>query len=109
MQPDSSNFETPAGRLWCPGTLAPRQKAAMTEVDTGIAIPLPGDDDAPLPLTETHATTEPRRALSDEVPEDGELNLDVWAPTLALDARTDRKSTRLNSSHLGISYAVFCL
>src|SRR5262245_65122877 len=31
----------------------------------------------------------------------------------ALDAdfghRSDRKSTRLNSSHLGISYAVFCL
>src|SRR5258705_5803852 len=25
------------------------------------------------------------------------------------DARIDRKSTRLNSSHLGISYAVFCL
>src|SRR5262245_64677987 len=24
------------------------------------------------------------------------------------DAQTDRKSTRLNSSHLGISYAVFC-
>src|SRR5436853_1162323 len=24
-------------------------------------------------------------------------------------ASTDRKSTRLNSSHLGISYAVFCL
>src|SRR5258705_10265543 len=24
-------------------------------------------------------------------------------------ARLDRKSTRLNSSHLGISYAVFCL
>src|SRR5471030_1147100 len=24
-------------------------------------------------------------------------------------ARTDRKSTRLNSSHLGTSYAVFCL
>src|ERR1035441_10813465 len=28
---------------------------------------------------------------------------------LPLVARTDRKSTRLNSSHLGISYAVFCL
>src|SRR5438045_4663430 len=27
----------------------------------------------------------------------------------ALLARIDRKSTRLNSSHLGISYAVFCL
>src|ERR1039458_3247153 len=26
-----------------------------------------------------------------------------------LKARIDRKSTRLNSSHLGISYAVFCL
>src|SRR5262245_64595056 len=25
------------------------------------------------------------------------------------DQRLDRKSTRLNSSHLGISYAVFCL
>src|SRR5437899_9981901 len=27
----------------------------------------------------------------------------------AEEERTDRKSTRLNSSHLGISYAVFCL
>src|SRR5256885_3542802 len=27
----------------------------------------------------------------------------------SLPARTDRKSTRLNSSHLVISYAVFCL
>src|SRR5690242_21617219 len=26
-----------------------------------------------------------------------------------LDARVDRKSTRLNSSHMSISYAVFCL
>ena len=26
-----------------------------------------------------------------------------------LETRPDRKSTRLNSSHLGISYAVFCL
>src|ERR1035438_10803201 len=29
--------------------------------------------------------------------------------TLVPDVRVDRKSTRLNSSHLGISYAVFCL
>src|SRR5438045_7450419 len=29
-----------------------------------------------------------------------------WAPSVA---EQDRKSTRLNSSHLGISYAVFCL
>src|SRR5258708_3427617 len=35
-----------------------------------------------------------------------------WAATLALKsslARADRKSTRLNSSHQIISYAVFCL
>src|SRR5438045_7154663 len=30
-------------------------------------------------------------------------------PTSHSDPRPDRKSTRLNSSHLGISYAVFCL
>src|SRR5256885_6270270 len=30
-----------------------------------------------------------------------------WASALAIS--TDRKSTRLNSSHLVISYAVFCL
>src|ERR1035441_3998375 len=34
----------------------------------------------------------------------------VWSVCLAnLTPNTDRKSTRLNSSHLGISYAVFCL
>src|ERR1039458_10801192 len=32
---------------------------------------------------------------------------DAFCPTML--ARRDRKSTRLNSSHLGISYAVFCL
>src|SRR5438045_7544437 len=34
-----------------------------------------------------------------------------FAPTCSRITRTwgDRKSTRLNSSHLGISYAVFCL
>src|SRR3712207_8731304 len=34
--------------------------------------------------------------------------LDVSADLL-VDQRTDRKSTRLNSSHANISYAVFCL
>src|SRR5947199_5959209 len=29
--------------------------------------------------------------------------------TARVDRHRDRKSTRLNSSHLGISYAVFCL
>src|SRR5437899_5788759 len=33
----------------------------------------------------------------------------VFAAAKAPSGSTDRKSTRLNSSHLGISYAVFCL
>src|SRR5947199_4004926 len=33
-----------------------------------------------------------------------DIDLEAWHRTLE-----DRKSTRLNSSHLGISYAVFCL
>src|SRR5205814_5917745 len=32
-----------------------------------------------------------------------------WSCAAARAGNPDRKSTRLNSSHLGISYAVFCL
>src|SRR5258705_7765785 len=44
----------------------------------------------------------------------GHLSVTVGAPAIGLNHETvaperDRKSTRLNSSHLGISYAVFCL
>src|SRR5205814_7907800 len=37
------------------------------------------------------------------------LLLDFGNTLFAFVYGTDRKSTRLNSSHLGISYAVFCL
>src|SRR2546430_13295952 len=41
---------------------------------------------------------------------DGEPQaVDVETDTLKSTTRTDRKSTRLNSSHSQISYAVFCL
>src|SRR5699024_12212114 len=33
----------------------------------------------------------------------------LYISKLVSEARTDRKSTRLNSSHVSISYAVFCL
>src|SRR5262245_62842572 len=33
----------------------------------------------------------------------------AWRRTAPYASARDRKSTRLNSSHLGISYAVFCL
>src|SRR3712207_7262897 len=35
--------------------------------------------------------------------------VDIVAAGVQVDATTDRKSTRLNSSHANISYAVFCL
>src|SRR5437899_8231686 len=50
-----------------------------------------------------------------ERPSEGEVRLDGKAVSGGPahvrpgTAETDRKSTRLNSSHLGISYAVFCL
>src|SRR5205814_4505350 len=37
------------------------------------------------------------------------LDPTIYFAVAALLTATDRKSTRLNSSHLGISYAVFCL
>src|SRR5262245_22799228 len=39
----------------------------------------------------------------------GGVNSTAEAQEHAEDDASDRKSTRLNSSHLGISYAVFCL
>src|SRR2546429_4735439 len=42
---------------------------------------------------------------------EGKSRLEVWvnASVVALQSNGDRKSTRLNSSHGYISYAVFCL
>src|SRR5205814_4108997 len=39
----------------------------------------------------------------------GSLVMAAGAAVIAFSSVRDRKSTRLNSSHLGISYAVFCL
>src|SRR5262245_66663724 len=49
----------------------------------------------------------PANARSFPAPGDAGELFRVVAPCAAEDR--DRKSTRLNSSHLGISYAVFCL
>src|SRR6266498_4580966 len=53
-----------------------------------------------------------RQVVTVELPDRGTDDIDVSAGTVAraVDAtRADRKSTRLNSSHVRISYAVFCL
>src|SRR5690606_41755043 len=41
--------------------------------------------------------------------EEGRINLDSTLAERAIDDSQDRKSTRLNSSHVKNSYAVFCL
>src|SRR5258705_4277752 len=48
---------------------------------------------------------------SDQVPEhrSREVPIRLHHERQSYYSRQDRKSTRLNSSHLGISYAVFCL
>src|SRR5262245_58377605 len=58
----------------------------------------------PLPVT-TLEHIERKNRGDEEV---GDVH-EVTDPEIHRDARQDRKSTRLNSSHLGISYAVFCL
>src|SRR5262245_65247745 len=48
----------------------------------------------------------PHRVVRDFV---ADLHAPIRGFTFERATRVDRKSTRLNSSHLGISYAVFCL
>src|SRR5437899_5531541 len=57
------------------------------------------------------ATTESfRKSLIAEIPQFAPDPIDLKMWDWLVDQRlADRKSTRLNSSHLGISYAVFCL
>src|SRR5437899_9633521 len=54
-----------------------------------------------------------RAFAPDSLPRVAEIRIDGWVLgftlVLSMIAGVDRKSTRLNSSHLGISYAVFCL
>src|SRR2546422_6951813 len=57
------------------------------------------------PLVELHDAL----VLGEELRRGLELRHDVVARVLGLDCVGDRKSTRLNSSHGYISYAVFCL
>src|SRR5438045_8306705 len=50
-----------------------------------------------------------RRPLPDGFETHSSFTLSIHAARNCQPRRKDRKSTRLNSSHLGISYAVFCL
>src|SRR5436305_9694001 len=59
------------------------------------ALPISARHDRPLHQSETHPC--------------GECSLRYSAGPHRLTGQADRKSTRLNSSHVRISYAVFCL
>src|ERR1035441_10040176 len=73
----------------------------------------PAKDDAVLIVSELASNAVLHSISQDEFfTVRAELHADyVWveAEDLGGPWRSDRKSTRLNSSHLGISYAVFCL
>src|SRR5262245_65051518 len=76
---------------------------AGVSAGVGMAPILPGISDRPEQLREVVRAAREAGATG------------IWANLLFLRPGTrehfleDRKSTRLNSSHLGISYAVFCL
>src|SRR2546426_5292159 len=79
------------------------ERYGMTEVGMALANPLhgerrPGFVGTPLPGVEVRLVDEAGRPVPAGTPGDIEVR-----------GETDRKSTRLNSSHLVISYAVFCL
>src|SRR5699024_12194596 len=54
-------------------------------------------------LVETSVDKKSMQSLSEET------NLDIYGEVYTDSIGKDRKSTRLNSSHVSISYAVFCL
>src|SRR5699024_12051079 len=49
------------------------------------------------------------KRVAQELIEDGEVSHGMLGVTIMPTSDEDRKSTRLNSSHVSISYAVFCL
>src|SRR2546430_10399657 len=67
------------------------------DVFVGRTLPAGGGAGGAVPLP-----TDPGQGL-------GRLHAGLCAPRLIFGATGDRKSTRLNSSHSQISYAVFCL
>src|SRR3989442_3790039 len=59
--------------------------------------------------SQAHALTEDVRTLTREARDEIERVGEVTERVNAVADGVDRKSTRLNSSHVRISYAVFCL
>src|SRR5258705_2335439 len=72
--------------------------------------PLSLPDALPIcPVAGRGGPLEDEAALADGDPGNGGIGEPGSPSASAASSSRDRKSTRLNSSHLGISYAVFCL
>src|SRR5436853_220372 len=82
-------------------TISATKKAFSPERLNAIAIRIDARPDSI--NIETTSPPEPRHHFMDR---SGTVEYSINLPQTA---RIDRKSTRLNSSHLGISYALFCL
>src|SRR5437660_8910122 len=90
---------------------APLAKRETSQAQSAVALSHADDDTLPMPSP----------ALPQMSPDELAQRLDRGEPLQLLDIRAservaqgavslgDRKSTRLNSSHVAISYAVFCL
>src|SRR5699024_11519700 len=93
--PTSVADRCPAWSPSCQESESPTTRGADATAGTGGAEP----DEGPTPMADL---TPHIRALRDELEQ-------TTTPDSLDRALTDRKSTRLNSSHVSISYAVFCL
>src|SRR5205814_10491670 len=74
----------------------------------------PGHNRASNARSRSHPHCQPQNARRRRAAEHARLSRRLDSKRTSAEARhanaaEDRKSTRLNSSHLGISYAVFCL
>src|SRR5437899_4387220 len=73
------------------------------------ALPISSGADARRRAADARAAPDPARARAGRGADRRRADARARGPARHLPRQQDRKSTRLNSSHLGISYAVFCL
>src|SRR5258705_10063284 len=111
MQDGKAFNAEPRGGPWASVIKSDRAFAdAYSKLDAGKYTQLVADMCRTLFDRDTSPGAEPEDMLRCEIPALVIPGRDAACPPARKNVcRRDRKSTRLNSSHLGISYAVFCL
>src|SRR5439155_6325246 len=95
--------------IWCK---AKEEKKAHTLIEAGYDSSLDGDAYSSIFFQNANNSVRATDEFMQAVVEDRDWwtkSVNNGAPVNRYRAREDRKSTRLNSSHVAISYAVFCL